>query len=100
MEKPEWTFWPTQYVSSGTGEGNFQPLRFLHKGAQAVCMRSPEEGIHLCSRHDMREFGWNVLVLTGEGNGNPPQYSCLEKSHDRGAWWANSPWGHKRVRHD
>ena len=22
-----------------------------------------------------------------EGNGNPPQYSCLEKSMDRGAWW-------------
>ena len=41
-------------------------------------MRSPEEGIHLCSKHDMREFGWNVLGLTGEGNGNPPQYSCLE----------------------
>ena len=24
----------------------------------------------------------------GEGNGNPFQYSCLEKSMDRGAWWA------------
>ena len=24
----------------------------------------------------------------GEGNGNPPQYSCLEKPMDRGAWWA------------
>ena len=24
----------------------------------------------------------------GEGNGNPPQYSCLENSADRGAWWA------------
>ena len=22
----------------------------------------------------------------GEGNGNPPQYSCLENSMDRGAW--------------
>ena len=26
----------------------------------------------------------------GEGNGNPLQYSCLEKPMDRGAWW-----GHK-----
>ena len=25
---------------------------------------------------------------TGEGNGNPLQYSCLENSMDRGAWWA------------
>ena len=23
----------------------------------------------------------------GEGNGNPPQYSCLENPMDRGAWW-------------
>ena len=25
---------------------------------------------------------------TGEGNGNPLQYSCLENSMDRGAWQA------------
>ena len=24
----------------------------------------------------------------GEGNGDPLQYSCLENSMDRGAWWA------------
>ena len=24
----------------------------------------------------------------GEGNGNPLQFSCLENSMDRGAWWA------------
>ena len=28
-----------------------------------------------------------VLIL-GEGNGNPLQYSCLENPMDRGAWWA------------
>ena len=25
---------------------------------------------------------------SGEGNGNPLQYSCLEHPMDRGAWWA------------
>ena len=25
---------------------------------------------------------------TGEGNGNPLQYSCLENPMDGGAWWA------------
>ena len=25
---------------------------------------------------------------TGVGKGNPLQYSCLEKSMDRGSWWA------------
>ena len=24
----------------------------------------------------------------GEGNGNPPQYSCLDNFMDRGLWWA------------
>jgi len=27
----------------------------------------------------------------GEGNGYPLQYSCLEKSMGRGAWWATVP---------
>ena len=27
-------------------------------------------------------------LSTGEGNGNLSQYSCLENSMDRGAWWA------------
>ena len=27
-------------------------------------------------------------MYNGEGNGNPLQYSCLENSVDRGAWWA------------
>ena len=26
--------------------------------------------------------------MTGEGNGNPLQYSCLENPVDRGSWWA------------
>ena len=25
---------------------------------------------------------------SGEGNGNPLQYSCLENPTDGGAWWA------------
>ena len=32
----------------------------------------------------------------GEGNGNPLQYSCLENSVDRGAWWVKSV-GTQRV---
>ena len=33
----------------------------------------------------------------GEGNGNALEYSCLENSLDRGAWWADSPCGHKEL---
>ena len=36
----------------------------------------------------------------GEGNGNPLQYYCLEKSHGQRSLASYSAWGHKRVRHD
>ena len=29
-----------------------------------------------------------ILIIIGEGNGNPLQYSCLENPMNRGAWWA------------
>ena len=29
-----------------------------------------------------------LVWCSGEGNGNPLQYSCIENSVDRGAWWA------------
>ena len=32
----------------------------------------------------------------GGGHGNPLQYSCLENSMDRGAWWAAVPGGRKK----
>ena len=34
----------------------------------------------------VRSLGWED-PLEG-GHGNPLQYSCLEKSMDKGAWWA------------
>ena len=35
-------------------------------------------------RHDRA----TSLSCTGEGNGNPLQWSCLENPRDGGAWWA------------
>ena len=40
-----------------------------------------------------------LTVQTGEGNGNPLQYSCLEYPMDRGAWRATVH-GVARVGHD
>ena len=36
------------------------------------------------------EPGWipGLGRSPGEGNGNPLQYSCLENSMNKGAWWA------------
>ena len=35
----------------------------------------------------------------GGGHGNPLQYSCLENSVDRGAWWAIQSIGLQGVGH-
>ena len=52
--------------------------------------------IRLPSSSDSKEFALNVGDpgsipgsgrFSGEGNGNPLQYSCLENPIDRGAWW-------------
>ena len=39
-------------------------------------------------------------LIPGEGNGYPLQYSCLENSMDKGAWWATVHDGLQRVGHD
>ena len=41
----------------------------------------------------VQSLGWEDPLR--EGNGNSLQYSCLEITIDRGAWWATVPWGHK-----
>ena len=38
-----------------------------------------------------------VRKIPGEGNGYPLQYSCLQNSMDRGAWWTLV---HKVVKSD
>ena len=44
--------------------------------------------IHLTMKI-LEEMGLNeVRIRSGEGNGTPLQYSCLENSMDRGAWRA------------
>ena len=56
--------------------------------------QAPQEGLMVrtlpISAEDIRDVGL-ILGLgrfPGEGNGNPLQYSCLEKPMERGAWWA------------
>ena len=53
------------------------------------------------SAADKRDLG-SILGLgssPGEGNGNPLQYSSLEKSHGQRSLVGYSPWGY-RVGHD
>ena len=41
-----------------------------------------------CRRQKRRRFHSWVRKIPGVGNGNPHQYSCLENSMDKEAWWA------------
>ena len=49
----------------------------------------------------MGDPGWIPALgrSPGEGHGNPLQYSCLENSVDRGAWWAIESMGLQGVGH-
>ena len=46
--------------------------------------------IPLANAGDIRDVGLIPRSgrSPGRGHGNPLQYSCLENSMDRGAWWA------------
>ena len=50
----------------------------------------------ICERHAFDPW---VGKISGEENGNSPQYSCLENPMDRGAWKATAH-GVARVRHN
>ena len=56
-----------------------------------------------CMRHKKHRFDSWIWRFPGGGNGNPPQYSCLENSMDihgqKSPWWAQFM-GSQRVRHD
>ena len=49
-----------------------------------------------CNVGDLGLIPWSRRS-SGEGNGNPLQYSCLEYSMDRGAWWATVHWVTKSL---
>ena len=69
------------------------------KQPQGCSWQRWQGGEHLvtCSSADSKESACNAgdpgLIpgsgrSSGEGNGNPLQYSCLENPTDGGAWWA------------
>ena len=50
-----------------------------------------------CQCRNYRRYGFDPGLgrSPGEGNGNPPQHSCLEKSHGQRSLMGCCPWGHK-----
>ena len=70
------------FSTSSTIQGSYDTIR-ASQGALVVKNTSANTG-------DLRDVGLIPRSgrSLGEGNRNPIQYSCLENSMDRGAWWA------------
>ena len=73
------------YIKSGSGrpEGFF----FLLKRIASERLRYGSFS-SIFHKPKIRKVYWHLTYLTGEGNGTPLQYSCLENPMDGGAWWA------------
>ena len=53
-----------------------------------VCVREEQTGWKHTKMLISDHFMGSRYNVFGEGNGNPPQCSCLENPRDGGAWWA------------
>ena len=60
-------------------------LKLPSVNPQAITTQTPGP---LCCKGWLQAFVTRPEGWDGEGNGSPLQYSCLENSMDRGAWWA------------
>ena len=89
--------WEEQVIEmEGAGGGNQKGMEtspFLPEPRIAGCLfLDPQAAVQefSCRRGSTAVIRKHEIwkAALGEGNGNSLQYSCLEKSMDRGAWWA------------
>ena len=62
-----------------------------HEFEQASGVGDGQGSLVCCSPWGHKELDTTEQLhfsCIGEGNGNPPQCSCLENPRDPGAWWA------------
>ena len=65
----------------------FHSISFRHYGAYQVTLMVRNLPVNAGDTRDAGSIP-GLGRSSGEGNGNPLQYSCLENSMDRGAWQA------------
>ena len=67
----------------------FDPDVMMFSNAQIGLTKLLSGKEHTCRCRRCQRWKFNPWVWPHKGgNGNPLQYSCLENSMDRGAWWA------------
>ena len=67
-------------------EGNF--LKIILKMIKNLILKICAAHVSRLFNSLMRELGVKKAGPSGEGNGHPLQYSCLQNSMDKGAWRA------------
>ena len=65
----------------------FNPVQFIVQGVSALVIESLCCWLHLLYIKKFLIYS-PIVAVTGEGNGNPLQCSCLENPRDRAIWWA------------
>ena len=94
-----------------TTDASLYPRHQLHNLRYSRCLRRGFPGCSAVKKNPPANARDSGLISglgrsSGEGNGNPLQYSCLGNPMNRGAWWAivhgnaNSTWlsEHSRAR--
>ena len=79
------------YIQDSPGGPVVKTLRCQCRGHWELGLQGFPDGTN--GKESACSVGGLGLILgsgrsPGEGDGYPPQYSCLENSMDRGAWWA------------
>ena len=85
IRMPEWVAVPSSRGSSWSRDWTLSLLHWQEGSLSPVFPGSVSKG-SACNGGDLGLIpgSWRS---PGEGNGNSLQYSCLENSTDRGAWW-------------
>ena len=88
---PSWTWCVPASSLRHTRLENSECVVILHIAEEPISAPCPSRlclsGQRLC-RNAGGVGSSPGLGRSGEGKGNPPQYSCLGNPMDRGAWWA------------
>ena len=87
-------------ISCSVWLGNRQPLfepqspEWLTRSLKVLVVKSPPANVADASSQGLIP---GLERSRGEGNGNPLQYSCLEKSHGQRSLMGYSPWGCREL---
>ena len=91
MFRRKWNHIHYMKVSEDNLLSNFQ--YWMNNQTSLTKRQNKRKGLLFGEREKQDEFNFQHVKFEGHLNGNPLQYSCLEKSHGRRSLEGCSPWG-------